>query len=39
MSSFVHPARAECHTCAACSPVISSTTASAANSAAANAPW
>src|ERR1700730_270989 len=36
---FMHPARAECHTCAACSPVISSTTVSAASSAAASAPW
>src|SRR6202522_1295029 len=36
---FAHPARAECHTCAACSPVGSSTTASTANSAAASAPW
>src|ERR1700740_1109286 len=32
-------ARAECHTAAACRPVISSTTASAASSAAANAAW
>ena len=36
---FAHAARAECHTQAACSPLISSTTASAANSAAASAPW
>src|ERR1700730_1577098 len=28
---FAHPARAECHTCAACSPVNNSTTASGAN--------
>ena len=36
---FAHPVRAECHTWAACRPVASSTTASAANRAAASAPW
>src|ERR1700729_3411147 len=36
---LAHPARAECHTSAACSPVISSTTASTASSAAASAAW
>ncbi len=36
---FMHPASSECHICATCSPVISSTTASAANSPAASAPW
>ena len=37
--SFAHAARAECHTHAACSPLISSTTPSAASSATASALW
>ena len=37
--SVLHPASAACHTCAACKPEISSTTASAASSAAASAAW
>src|SRR5580658_1839507 len=37
--SFAHAARAECHTPAACSPLISSATPTAASSATASALW